>query len=234
MGQFAGAMLTLACFGQVHGTCPRKRGHGPLRLADRISILLGLVLFGVVPASAQTLRDSIAFEPVEDLAKAVRSGGDAARGALTFHQATLACSKCHSVDGSARSIGPDLSKLGREVSIEQLIESVLNPSKVIKPGFAPVTVQTADGRTITGLLVEETPETIVVREATLEAARITILKADIEDRQTSKVSLMPADVANQLANRQQFLDLLRGNCSPPPRCSSPSCLTMRVRSTMQA
>ncbi|MEZ6064317.1 MAG: hypothetical protein R3B90_01095 [Planctomycetaceae bacterium] len=78
-----------------------------------------------------------------------REQGDAGRGAVLFFQAFLACSRCHDATAGTQ-LGPDLAKAGDKATAEHLIESVLAPSKVIKLGYEPVTVTTADGRVILG------------------------------------------------------------------------------------
>src|SRR5262249_10117727 len=78
---------------------------------------------------------------------------DAARGGLLFFQPHMACSKCHAVgDGKASTLGPDLTKIEKTTSDETLIESVLLPSKVIRKGYEPVVIVTADGRTLNGFV----------------------------------------------------------------------------------
>ncbi len=107
-------------------------------------ILLALGLPGD-DSRGQLLEESLLKEDPAALANAVRESGNAARGAIVFFQPSLTCSKCHAVgEGKADPIGPDLSKLGREVTSDYLIESVLRPSKVVKKGFETVTI--GDGR----------------------------------------------------------------------------------------
>ena len=73
----------------------------------------------------------------------------------------------------ATSLGPDLASLGKDVSGEAIVESVLLPSKVIRKGYESVTLSTADGKSLTGLVVERTKEKLVIRDiARGGAARI--------------------------------------------------------------
>src|SRR6185295_18899562 len=41
------------------------------------------------------------------------------------------CLKCHTVRGIGGSIGPDLSMIGKKASRENMIESILYPSKAV-------------------------------------------------------------------------------------------------------
>ena len=63
-------------------------------------------------ASSQTLELQLADAPAGSLAAEARDKGDARRGAILFHQVQIGCVKCHAVDGSSNSLGPDLTKLG--------------------------------------------------------------------------------------------------------------------------
>ena len=79
----------------------------------------------------------------------------------------------------------------------------------IKKGYEPVTIATDDGRTITGLLVEERPDAVVLRDPAQDGKPVTIARDRIEERRDGGPSLMPAGLVNALASRQQFLDLVR-------------------------
>ena len=138
--------------------------------------------------------------------------GDARRGALVFYQPALTCTRCHvneKADAPAPTLGPDLAAIGKDTAARDLIESILEPSKVIKKGYEPVTIATDDGRTIIGLLVEERPEAVVLRDPAQDGKPVTIARDRIEGRRQDGPSLMPAGLVNALASRQQFLDLLR-------------------------
>ena len=158
-----------------------------------------------------TLQDQLVAEGAAKLASAARRDGDPQRGAVVFYQPYLACTKCHSAGLSSieSGLGPDLTRLEKTITAESLIESVLEPSKVIRKGFEPIVVQLTDGRTVTGLFVEETSDALVLRDISRSGESVTLSKSQIEDRVTSKTSFMPAGQVNVLANRQQFLDLIR-------------------------
>ncbi len=146
------------------------------------------------------------------LARDARQFGDARRGALVFYQPALTCTRCH-VGGSpgtpAPTLGPDLASIGKDTSDTELIESILDPSKVIKEGYEPVTIATDDGQTLTGLLVEERSDAIVLRDPAQDGRPVVIARDKVEDRRQGGPSLMPAGLVNALASRQQFLDLVR-------------------------
>ena len=146
------------------------------------------------------------------LARDARRLGDARRGALVFYQPALTCTRCHideKAGAAAPTLGPDLAAIGKGTPDIQLIESILDPSKVIKKGYEPVTIATDDGKTLTGLLVEEKPDAVVLRDPALDGKPIAIATGRIEDRRRGGTSIMPAGLVNALVSRQQFLDLVR-------------------------
>jgi len=163
---------------------------------------------GVEPSPAllqQLLREDVAV-----LARAAREQGDASRGAIVFHRADLLCTRCHTTgDDDGIRLGPDLARAGKEVTDVYLVESVLLPSKVIKKGFETVVITTRTGKTVTGLLAGERADAVVLRDAAQDGKPVTIPKADIDERNDTRQSLMPEGLINVLSGRQEFLDLAR-------------------------
>ena len=162
-------------------------------------------------AQTSKLQDHLTAEGIPALVAAARREGDSRRGAIVFHQPFLACAKCHAVGQppTSLSLGPDLSRPEPNTTAEQIVESVLEPSKVLRKGFEPVVVQLVDGKTVTGLFVEETNDHLVLRDASRIGETLTVPKSQIEERVLGKTSIMPAGQVNVLANRQQFLDLAK-------------------------
>jgi putative heme-binding domain-containing protein len=158
-------------------------------------------------AAPPGLAQQMLKESPAELAKAARERGDAGRGAVLFFQPFLTCARCHDAEVGTQ-LGPDLAHAGKEATAEHLVESILSPSKVIKKGYEPLTVSTADGRTMTGLLVEEKNGTLTLLDPA-GGKRITIPVADIDKRTVGTQSLMPDGLVNLLSDRQQFLDLTK-------------------------
>ena len=159
---------------------------------------------------AQTLDAELRGISPAKLVLEARETGDAARGAIVFFQPYLACSKCHSVgDGKPSPLGPDLTTLDKQTTDAQLVESVLEPSKAIRKGYEAVTVATEEGKLLYGILVERTTEKVVLRDLARNGEQVTLKANQITEIKQQNESLMPAGQINQLASRQQFLDLIR-------------------------
>jgi putative heme-binding domain-containing protein len=173
-----------------------------------------VVCLGVgAPLPAQHLQERLLGEGIDSLAKAAEREGDPKRGAIVFYQAAFACVRCHNHDAEAgaagnNALGPDLTAIDRKVTVGELIESILAPSKSIKKGFETVTAELGDGRAVVGLLVKESDKGLVLRNPS-DGSLISLKKDEIKSRSISQTSIMPTDIANQLSSRQQFLDLVR-------------------------
>lgn len=174
-------------------------------------VVFFLVAYTLTRGAAQEparLHDLLAKETPAELAKAARSQGDAGRGAVLFFQPFLTCSKCHD-DAAGARFGPDISKGGKEVTAEYLVESVLHPSRVIKKGYETIVVNKSDGKSVTGLLVSEKDGKLELLDPSAGGKSIFIPADEIEKRTIAKNSLMPEGMVNLLSDRQQFLDLTK-------------------------
>src|SRR5207248_3174406 len=80
---------------------------------------------------------------VERVRKLVHSKGNAQRGkALYLNHKALACVTCHRLEGVGGSVGPDLTGLWNTLSVEKIMESIIDPSKEIKEGYQTYQVTT--------------------------------------------------------------------------------------------
>ena len=109
------------------------------------------------------------------------------------------------MQGRGQWIGPDLSTIGSKYGKAELIQSILNPSAAIGYNFRSTVASLADGRTVTGLVVEEAPDRLVLKTA--EGQRVTLRPSEIEERKQVEVSLMPEGLA-QTMGEADFVDLL--------------------------
>ena len=129
------------------------------------------------------------------IAALLRRQGDANRGKqlLTASlKGDTQCLKCHTVRGVGGQVGPDLSMIGKKASRENLLESILFPSKAIADQYINWQIETKKGQTLTGLIVEETPAFVLLRDGNGKDTKID--KKDIESRSKSPTSLMPEDI----------------------------------------
>ncbi len=159
-------------------------------------------------ASAQTLTEKLMAEDPASLAESARKSGNVVRGAILFHQGNINCAKCHRPQAVADRRGPDLSREDPLLTDVLVVESILQPSKTISKGFETVKIVTLEGDLLDGLLVEDRPEEVVIRSNEDPDQIVTIRRAEIDGIRPGTKSNMPDRLADQLKNRQQFLDLV--------------------------
>ena len=111
--------------------------------------------------------------------------GNADRGRSLFRK--LACAKCH---GGRRALGPDLQGVARRYSRRDLFAAIVDPSRDVSTRYQTTSIVTTDGRTYTGLIVYQSVDGLLLRDAEHQTWRI---EADeIEMRVKQPKSLMPA------------------------------------------
>lgn len=115
-----------------------------------------------------------------------------------------ACAQCHKIYGQGAEVGPDLTLNGRN-SWEQLLSNVLDPSLVIGADYQARVLTTSDGRSFTGLLVEDAAEQVTLK---LQGGKTEVIaRADIDEMETISLSLMPEGLERQLSS-QELADLM--------------------------
>ena len=161
-----------------------------------------IVLFRREILQPQDDREPVTMEAVV----ASLPDADPERGRELFlHPQGAGCSKCHQMQGIGHVLGPDLSDIGNRAKTPQvLIESIIHPSKVITEGFAQQKVLTADGRVVSGFVLEETGR--LIKLAGSDGSVTTVAKDDIEQRIGTKISTMPDGFAKRMT-AQQIADL---------------------------
>ncbi|MEM9017365.1 MAG: HEAT repeat domain-containing protein, partial [Verrucomicrobiota bacterium] len=91
-------------------------------------------------------------------------GGDVELGKEIFlTHAAGQCAKCHKVNGDGGVAGPDLTGIGSRYDNKYLLESLVDPSRVVVPGYGMMMVSLKDGETVGGTLMEETKEGLVLK-----------------------------------------------------------------------
>jgi quinoprotein glucose dehydrogenase len=127
--------------------------------------------------------------PATDLVAArawAQAGGDAGRGRLVF-QGAGDCQRCHGAAGHGGGTGPELAGIGRRADARTLLEAVVDPQAEIATGFASVSVTRNDGGVVSGTLLEETGDLLLIDA---DGERTEIPKSEITTR-TAAASGMP-------------------------------------------
>ncbi len=118
------------------------------------------------------------------------------------------CFACHRFDNQGGAVGPDLTALSGRFSARDVLESVVEPSKVISDQYAAVTIFTLDGKVVTGRIVNLAGDSLRVSENMLDPGNHTSVdRKQIDEIVPSKLSMMPQGLLNTL-NKEEVLDLM--------------------------
>lgn len=116
------------------------------------------------------------------------TGGDAINGESVFRNQG-ACVQCHKMNGEGGEQGPDLSLVGKRLKRQKLLESILNPSAEITPGYGLSTVLLKEGDALSGRLVSDEKDTVVL--VSLDGKQSKFDRSEISEI-TPPISAMPA------------------------------------------
>ena len=146
---------------------------------------------------------------VNELAPAldgVARGRDFKSGKAAFNDAQ--CIVCHRIGNDGGSVGPELTSASSKYSRQSLLESIIEPSKVISDQFQSTTIFKKDGDDVSGRIIAENTERVIVMPSMLAPQNtVTIPVGEIASRKVSTVSAMPSDLVDQLT-QDEILDLL--------------------------
>ena len=133
--------------------------------------------------------------------QALKLRADPRRGKRVFQKH---CAACHRVAGVGTRVGPDISDT-RTKTPEQLLTDIVQPNRAIDNNYISYTAVTEDGRVFTGIIVEETPQAITLRQQ--ENKTVTLLRSELEQLVSNGVSLMPEGLERQMT-LQEMADLI--------------------------
>ena len=116
------------------------------------------------------------------------------------------CFRCHEFEGRGERVGPDLSTIGRTMTRERLLQSIVDPSREIAPQFTSYSILLQSGEVLTGIHVgDEVDGRMQFADANGRVFRVH--PNDIDRRQPSRQSIMPESLADNLTP-QELRDLL--------------------------
>jgi putative membrane-bound dehydrogenase-like protein len=132
---------------------------------------------------------------------AAKKPGDAKKGQQLF--ATI-CITCHRHGQLGVDVGPPLSDV-KVKPPEGLLSDILDPNRMFEARWSAYSVETKDGRTLSGLIQNETSDAIVL--AMMGGAKETISRSAIKEMKSLDRTLMP-DGLEAAISKEQMSDLL--------------------------
>ncbi len=154
-------------------------------------------------ASLYGANQNLSRQKVIDRYRAAIAGltGDAGRGAQVFDKN---CATCHR-HTPRENVGPRLGGL-TDRSPDNLLNSILDPNREVKPNFISYSLTTKDGNDLSGIIVNESASSVTLRRAGGEEDNV--LRKNIESITSSSLSLMPEGLESAI-NEQQMADLIK-------------------------
>src|SRR5260370_1283940 len=188
---------------------PRSREVEFMRLVwlSCFGLLLAALTQGGEAGSGQGAK-GLEYNPelVARLVAAAKAGGDARHGAAVFRMPQFACIGCPKLGKTGGIVGPDLTSVGRCLTPEQIVESVLWPKRQVKDEYKAISVLTGDGKTHQGYKIKESDQELVLRDPAT-GKELRFAKSAIERRREIG-TLMPEGLAAAMT-AEQLRDLLR-------------------------
>ena len=197
---YAGPLVEAVASGSVprsHLTADLVRQLRSLKdaaLADRLTAIWGVM--------RETSPDMTA--EVERVKRLYWAGGsqpgDAPRGRVVFNQI---CAQCHHLFDTGGEVGPDITGANRG-DLDYLLQNILFPNAVIPNEYRATTVETKDGRTLTGVLKARDASSLRLQTAN---ELVTVTAAETAGVEQADLSMMPEGLLAPLQD-QQIRDLL--------------------------
>ena len=141
-------------------------------------------------------------------------GGDVEAGRRVFFSSNSACNSCHVAEGrggvlgtgfSTMPFGPDLSVIGRTANRQQIIESIVAPSRNVAPEMQGWMVRKKSGEVLTGRQIDQEARNIQL--ILLDGKEHNIPRDEIASWGAMDVSLMPVGLPSGMS-KEEFRDLV--------------------------
>ncbi len=135
-----------------------------------------------------------------------KTGRNFENGRKMFAQG--ACFKCHRLGGEGGTVGPDLTSVSGRFNDTTLLESIIEPSKVISDQYEATQFVLESGKLITGRIINLNGDNYLVSENMLDPGRLTAInRREVEELLPSKLSMMPTGLIDSLTE-DEILDLI--------------------------
>ena len=142
----------------------------------------------------------------ETLQQVVSTQGDVTLGEAVFLRAS--CQMCHTVSQEQEPKGPYLGNIANTYRREDLAKAILMPGDTIAQGFATHVIELDDGEEVTGFVVQESGDQVILRDVLSQAH--TLDKEKIRSRKVLETSMMPEGLMASFSIREMasLLDYL--------------------------
>jgi quinoprotein glucose dehydrogenase len=134
-------------------------------------------------------------------------GGNRGRGrGYFFWNSAGQCVRCHSVGEQGGKVGPALTNIGNQLTREQILQALVEPSARLSPGFGMVKLTLKDGQQVTGTLMSETNEELILKTSQAEPLEVPVGR--IEKRENYPSSMPPMGNTMSKAEIRDVIEFL--------------------------
>ena len=131
-------------------------------------------------------------------------GGDGRRAWWYFMtNSTAQCVRCHAINGEGGTVGPDLGQIGDKLSREELLRSLIEPTARISPGYGSVKLTLKDGQVVSGVLMEESAEELIIKTSDAEPLEVSTSRISARENVTSAMPPM-----GTLMSKREIRDMI--------------------------
>jgi putative heme-binding domain-containing protein len=150
------------------------------------------------PLDMQERYDNLVFPRGGPTGSLAGRGGapSAADGERVFRDV---CAQCHRIGTVGNAYAPDLSRVADRLPRRDILRSIFFPNETVDQRYATTVLVTKDGATVRGLVVSDTPQSLVLKTAG-EPEPVTIAKTSVAKRTTERLSIMPDDLADRVTD----------------------------------
>lgn len=134
-------------------------------------------------------------------------GGDARSAWWYFRSSSSGqCVRCHSINGEGGTVGPELSDIGNKLTREQILQAMIEPSARLSPGYGSVKVTLKDGQIITGILMEESKDELIIKTSDAEPVEVSLSRIGKRENMASAMPPMGTVMSRrEVRNMVEFL-----------------------------
>ncbi len=177
-------------------------GKASARLLQERAVEVKLNQSGAHDLKARVAKLTAGLPPadqrIQELLNRRRAGYLAARpdSAVGLKVFEKHCAACHQIANKGSRIGPQLDGIGIR-GLDRLLEDTLDPNRNVDQAFRTTVLVLKNGQTVTGLLLKEEGEILVLADQ--QGKELRIPKGSVEERSNSQMSPMPANLIDQIA-----------------------------------
>ena len=114
------------------------------------------------------------------------------------------CAACHQIANKGAKIGPQLDGIGIR-GLDRILEDILDPNRNVDQAFRTTTLVLNNGQQVNGLLLRQDGKILILADTAGKEVRVPV--ADVQERLSSPLSPMPANLVEQIPE-EDFYHLL--------------------------